>query len=437
MKKQYMSKMMMSSRRQFLKAAATAVAVPFIIPASALGRDGKVAPSNRIVLGGIGLGGMGTANLRSFLKEDDAQVVAVCDVDQRQREKAKNTVNGCYKNNDCATYLDFRELIARKDLDAVFTAMPDHWHAIPVIAAARAGLDIYGEKPFARTIKEGRAMVNALKRNDRVWQTGSWQRSTGNFHHACELVINGHIGKVHKVEVGLPVGGGKVGDPNPNQSIPEGLDWNFWLGPAPLRPYSSSFVHFNWRWFMDYSGGQLTDWAGHHIDIAHWGLGLDYAGPVSVEGKGVYPTDGLYNTPTNYHFVCTYENGLVIEVADSSKFPMGTKWYGEKGWIHVTRGALSSNPAGIIQEKIVAGEKRLKKTKGHQRDFLDCVKSRETTVTPAEIAHRSISVGLLGEIAMLTGRKIKWDPIKEEIIGDSAASALLGREYRAPWVLMS
>jgi predicted dehydrogenase len=436
MRKIYMSKLAGSSRRQFLKAAATAVAFPFIVPASALGRDGKVAPSNRIVLGGIGLGGMGSGNMHAFMNESDAQIVAICDVDRAHRESAAQKVNTKYGNNDCKAYNDFRELIARPDLDALFIALPDHWHAIPVIAGARAGLDIYGEKPFARTIREGRAMVDALKRNARVWQTGSWQRSTPNFHHACELVINGHIGKVHKVEVGLP-SGNRNGKRASKQKTPDGLDWDMWLGPAPYRPYCDGIVHWNWRWLMDYSGGQLTDWCGHHVDIAHWGLGLDYTGPVSVEGKGVYPADGLYNTPTNYHFTCKYANGLVMEVADSTVFPMGTKWIGEKGWIHVTRGGQSSGPAEIFSQKIEPGEIRLKKTVDHQRDFLDCVKTRALTVTPAEIAHRSITVGLLGEIAMLTGRKINWDPLKEEIIGDPEASALLGREYRAPWTLMS
>jgi predicted dehydrogenase len=217
------------------------------------------------------------------------------------------------------------------------------------------------------------------------------------------------------------------------------LNWDFWLGPAPWREHchfhGKDSVHWHWRWVMDYSGGQLTDWAGHHVDIAHWGLGKDSDGPVEVEGKGTFPTDGLYDTPYEYRFTCTYADGLPMVVANDKQVQHGTKWIGEKGWIHVDRGRLNASDPKILQEKIGPGGIHLYVSDNHHQNFLDCLRSRQLTVTPAETAHRSISVALLGEIAMLTGRKIKWNPKTEEIVGDAGAAALLGRPYREPWSL--
>ncbi len=421
------------TRRSFLKgtavAAGTTVAFPAIVPSSVFG---AYSPSNRIVMGAIGVGSQGSGDMRGFLSKSEVQMVAVCDVDKSHRDNAKKIVDQRYRNSDCTAYLDFRELIGRGDLDAVQLAMPDQWHAIPAIAAARAGLDIHGQKPLARSIREGRAICNAVHRYGRVWQTGSQQRSEWRFRRACELVRNGRIGKILKVEVGLPTGGAT--DVKPVTQVPEGLDWNFWLGPAPYVPYRG-VVHWNWRWIMDYSGGQLTDWAGHHIDIAHWGMGWDYTGPVEIEGKGNYPKEGLYNVPTEYKFACKYADGTIMTVANNQQLTQGAKWYGEKGWIHVNRGGLSASNEKILREEIAPNETKLYESRDHKQNFLDCVKSRKLTICPVEVGHRSISVALLGEISMLTGRKIKWDPEKEKINGDSEASALLGRSYREPWIL--
>jgi len=425
-------------RREFLKKAAGiaggAIVFPYIVPSSVLGKDGSVAPSNRIVMGCIGVGGQGTSNMQGFLGKNEVQVVAVCDVDKRQRDKAKKIVDDKYRNNDCKAYPDFREVIERQDINALSLAMPDHWHSIPVVMAARAGKDMYGEKPLARTIREGRAMVEAVHRYGRIWQTGSWQRSVADFHHACELVRNGRIGKVHLVEVGLPTGGGS--DNKPVQPVPEGMDWDFWLGPAPWVPYRG-VSHWDWRWIKDYSGGQLTDWAGHHIDIAHWGLGLDRTGPVEIEGKGVYPKDGIFDVATEYKFTCKYADGLTMIVANDrqQKKGMGAVWYGEKGWVHVDRGRIASDPPAILKEVIGPSEIKLYESRDHQQNFLDCVRSRKETIAPIEIAHRSISVGLLGEIAMLTERKLKWDPDKEIFPGDDEANRMLSRPFRSPWHL--
>ncbi|MGD8501682.1 MAG: Gfo/Idh/MocA family oxidoreductase [Phycisphaerales bacterium] len=425
------------TRRRFLKSAtgvtAGAMAFPYVVSSSALGKAGGVAASDRIVMGCVGMGGMGIGDMRGFLGKKEVQVVAVCDVDKSQRDKAKKNVDEKYKNNDCRTYLDFREVIARDDIDALSLALPDHWHSIPAVMGARAGKDIHAQKPLARTIREGRAMCDAVRRYGIVWQTGSQQRSEGNFHRACELVRNGRIGKVQRVEVGLPTGGGS--DNKPVQPEPEGVDWNFWLGPAPWVPYRG-ILHWNWRWMMDYSGGQLTDWAGHHIDIAHWGLDLERTGPVEIEGRGVYPKDGIYDVPMEYKFTCKYANGIVMTVANNRQIPQGTKWYGESGkWIYVKRGKLEANPPSVLKEVIGPDEDKLYESRDHRQNFLDCIKSRKETIAPAEVGHRSISVGLLGEIAMLTERRLRWDPDREVFVNDEQANRMLSRPMRSPWHL--
>ena len=425
-------------RRDFLKAGVGAVSFPYLIPSSAMGKAGTVAPSNRIVMGAIGVGSMGRGDLNGFLGKNEVQFVAVCDVDKSHSAKAKKMVDDRYKTSDCQMYSDYRDLIARGDMDAVMHALPDHWHGIVSVACARAGLDIHGQKPLARTIRGGRAICNAVSQYGRIWQTGSWQRSVHYFHRAAELVNAGVIGKIKYVEVGLPNGGGS--GVLPVTPVPERLNYDMWLGPAPWREHvalNGDTIHWNWRWVMDYSGGQLTDWAGHHIDIAHWGLGLDKSGPVSItEAKGEYPTEGTYDVPTAYRFKCTYANGVDIVVANAGQQPhgMGTCWYGENGqWIHVRRGGVSASSPDILKTKLGPGDKRLYKSTDHKQNFLDCVKSRKETITPVETAHRSISAGLLGEIAMLTGRDLKWDPAKETFIGDEAANRYLSRPFRAPW----
>lgn len=431
---------MKSNRRDFLlKTGAASIGLslfPTIIKASALGREGNVAPSDKINMILIGCGSMGRANLQIFLNFKEVQVVAVCDVDENQSAIAKKMIDDKYGNTDCRNYKDFREILEKEKVDTAILALPDHWHAIISCAVANKKIDIYGEKPLARYLAESRAIVNAVKRNNIIWQTGSQQRSEANFDKACELVINGRIGKVDYVEVGLPNGGHYIGNPL-EEPVPEGLDWNMWLGPAPWTPYKRGIVHGNWRWILEYSGGQLTDWAGHHIDIAHWGLGLEHTGPVTIEGKGRPNNDGLYNVPAEYDFTCTYANGLKMRVANQSKVlhGMGTFWKGDAGWIHVTRGGLKASDDSILNEKIGSNEIFLYKSTDHRRNFIECVKTREATIAPAEVGHRSISVAHLGEIAMATGQKINWDPQAEKFTDNNMyATRLLRRPYRDPWV---
>jgi len=420
--------------------AAGAIGFPYIVSSSALGKAGSVAASNRITIGCIGVGWMGTENMNAFLRESSAHVVAVCDIDTNHRNRARGAVNAKYENEDCVTYHDFRELLSRDDIDAVSLALPDHWHAIPAIAAAKSGKDIYGEKPFSHSLTEGRSMCNAVKRYNRIWQTGSWQRSRSNFRFACELVLNGRIGRVHRVEVGLPSGHSDFAGTRGQEEVgppPESLDYDFWLGPAPYAPYCPARVHKNWRWHLDYGGGQLMDWVGHHVDIAHWGMGTEYTGPVEVEGCGEYPKTGLWNSPTKYRLTAKYANGITMIIAGGySDIRRATKWIGEDGWVWVNRGGrIDAEPKSLLNENFGPNEIHLYHSPGHYRNFLDCIRTRKTTLTPAEVAHRSATPGHLGNIAMLLGRKIRFNPDTEQILGDPTATRMLGNAMRSPWHL--
>jgi len=431
------------NRRQFLKSASAVAAgvlgFPSIVPASALGRSDAGAPSNRIVMAGVGYGMQGIPNMRNFLSNSEVQWVAVCDLDKKALFQARDIVNAHYGNQDCAQYHDFRELCLRKDIDAVSIAVPDHWHALMSIEFARSGFDIFGEKPLTHSLAEGRTLCETMKRYGRIWQTGSWQRSVENFHFACELVRNGRIGRIERVEVGLPEGhtdfAGTFGQEKIQAPPPE-LDYNFWVGPAPYIPYCPARVHKNWRWNMDFGGGQLMDWVGHHVDIAHWGLGFDETGPVEIEGWGEFPKSGIYNSPTRYFLTARYRDGTPMIIAGGvPEIRSGTKWIGEDGWVWCNRGGLEASPADLLREFIGPEEIRLYKSRDHFRNFLDCIRTRQAAIAPSEVAHRSASVGHLGVIALEVGRKIRFDPETETILGDPEAERLLSRAYRNPWQL--
>ena len=425
------------TRRTFLGGAAAAVAAPYVVPASSLGKAGRPAPSDRLTLGFVGLGSMGLRHVNGFLFEDDCRIIAVCDVDAQRRRVAVETIAKHYAARDCAQYNDFRELIARGDLDTVCIAVPDHWHSIAAIETLRAGKDVYGEKPLALTVRQGRAIVRAINASGRVWQTGSWQRSTRHFRFACELVRNGRIGKLKRVEVGLA--NGPTIAPQPPMPVPKGFDYERWLGPAPWRPYTEKRCHWDFRWILDYSGGQLTDAGAHDIDIAHWGMNADGTGPVEVSGSGEFPPDGLWDAATKYHVECKYASGITMGVASRDPFRGGTKFIGEDGWIHVARGGrVDASPKALLRERIGPNEIRLDSGRGdhrqgHRQNFLDCVRTRGRTIAPIEAAQRSITVAHLGNIAMILGRKVRWDPAAEEIIDDPTASRMLTRPMRSPW----
>lgn len=446
------------SRRQLLQTTAAglgALGFPTIVPAASLGRNGKVAPSNRITLGIIGTGNQGLNDIRSFLRDDRVQIIAVCDVNKESpgywnggvagREPARRLIEGHYaKQKEAGTYkgcdahVDFRELISRDDIDAVEVCTPDHWHAIPVIMAAKEKKDIYCQKPLSLTIAEGRAMSNAVKKHKVIFQTGSQQRSDPNFRKACELVRNGRIGKLHTVRCGLPGGRpdfGKTGDRKKPEPVPADFDYNMWLGPAPDAPYAPARTHVNFRWIYDYSGGQVTDWGGHHPDCAQWGMGTEYTGPVEIRNaRAEFPTDELWNTATEFYFEAIYANGVKLIISNKEKG--GVTWEGTEGSVWADRGRIDANPKSILDSAIGENEVRLYQSDDHFRNFIDCVQSRKETVAPVEIAHRSITICHLGNIAMRLGREaLKWDPEKEKILDDSEASRMLSREYRSPWKL--
>ena len=448
------------SRRAFLRgtarAAAAGFAFPTVVPGSALGLGGTVAPSNRVTLGVIGTGNQGFNDIRSFLQDDRVRIVAVCDVNRESagywegkvggREPARRLVEGHYGKDKpsgtyrgCKAYVDYQEILGRGDIDAVEVCTPDHWHAIPVIEACRAKKDIYCQKPLALTIAEGRAMSYAVTRHTVVFQTGSQQRSDPIFRRACELVRNGRIGKLRKVLVGLPGGRpdlARTGDRKDPQPVPEGFEYDRWLGPAPAAPYAPARCHVNFRWRFDYSGGQVTDWGGHHPDIAQWGMGTEMTGPVEIRnGKGVFPPDKLWNTATEFSFEAVYEGGVTMLVSNTEK--MGVTFVGSEGTVYANRGKYETDPASLKDTKIGPDEVHLYESDDHFRNFIDCVVSRGPTAAPVEVAHRSITVCHLGNIAMRLGReRLRWDPRTERVVGDDEANAMLSRPYRDPWKLL-
>ncbi len=431
------------SRRQFIATTAAAIALPTIIPASALGRGGKTAPSNRITVGIVGWGMMGPGNTQGLMGEKDCQVVAACDLDTRPLQKAVDTINKHYGNMDCERYHDYRVMMARNDIDAVMLAVPDHWHALLAVEAAGRKKDIYGEKPLARTIWEQQAIVKAVQRNKVIWQTGSWQRSRADFHKAAEIVRNGFIGKVTRVEVGLPGGHvdfkKTVNNSEPATPPPE-LDYDRWTGPSAMLPYIEARIHMNWRWNYNYGGGQLLDWCGHHVDIAHWGLDFDNTGPLEAEGTGEFPPkDAMWNTATKYRITLKYPSDVTMVIGGGQDdIKMGTKWIGTNGWVWVDRSGFDASIAEWkTWPRVPEGQRKvsLTESRNHYRNFLDSVKSRKPTITPAETAHHSLIPGHLGLISMLVGRKVNWDAKHEKIISDEEASKLIGRDYRAPWKL--
>ncbi len=425
-------------RRSFLKrtaAVAGGVALPYFVPSSALGNAETAAASERITIGFIGTGGHGIdMNLKSFLPQPDAQAVAVCDVDPVNLKKAQDLVNARYGNNDVMTTKDFREILARDDIDAVMISTPDHWHVPIAIAAAKAGKDVECEKPTL-TIEEGRRLVETMERYNRVFQWSTEDRSVDVYHRMCELVRNGRIGEVHTIKVELPVGPDTPGNPEP-MPVPEGFDYEMWLGPAPWAPYTKDRCHWNFRWIFDYSGGMLTDWGAHLLDGAQWGNNTEHTGPVEVEGKGVFCKGGLYNTAREYHLEYTYADGVKLLVdsgTPSLRFEGTEGWIGNRGW----RGKLEASKPAILDSVIGPDEIHLYTcVGGEQRNFLDCVKSRQACYFPPEIGQRCFTIAHIGNIAMLLGRKLRWNPETERFVNDDEANRMLRRAARSPWNLL-
>lgn len=435
------------NRREFVRRAGAAAVAPTIISATALGRAGRAAPAERLRAGFIGTGGQGTGLLNGFLSQPDVQVLAVCDVDRGRCEAAKRRADEVYSQRQGSTYSstaayhDFRELLARGDLDTITVATPDHWHALATIAACQAGCDVYCEKPLANSIAEARAMCEAVKRYGRVLQTGSHERSTPTVRQACELVLNGKIGTLKTIQVNLPCSDGHHNEARafrqipPPEPVPEGFDWDFWLGHTPSVPYHSRRSHFWWRFQLAYGGGEMTDRGAHVIDIAQLGNGTDDTGPVEIEASGVQTPGSLYDTFWDYRFRCLYGNGVVME--GTTDGPRGLKFVGTEGWIfiHVHGGALEAEPANVLTATLGPDDIHLGRSPGHVRNFLDNVKTRGTPTAPAEVGCRTATICHLCNIAMATGRTLIWDPVTETIQGDEPAQRRITPSMRSPWHL--
>jgi len=456
------------TRRQFLKksgsTALSALVVPMIVPASALGRAGTVVPANRITVGCIGVGPQGQGVMNGFLSQSDARVVAVCDVKTEQLSQARDRVNNHYQNTDCSAYGDFRELVARNDIDACLIATPDHWHVLTALAAVRAGKDIYVEKPLGLSLAEDQALRKEVQRRRRIFQFGTQQRSSREFRRACELVRNGRIGKLRHINVWAP--GSTPGGSTEVVPVPPGLNYDLWLGPAPFRPHTQDLcsavgVKKTWWFISDFALGFIAGWGIHPMDIAVWGGGDLLSGPVEVKGRGSFHAEGICDTATIWEVDFKFASGVTMKFVgvpnggnqgEATRDPWlhgeewrqryrriathGTAFEGTDGWVHVDRGNLNLQPESLSDESDAALKVKLAKSSDHGRNFLDCVKSRAETVCPIDEAVRSDALCHVSEIAIRLNRKVVYDPAKERFVNDDEANRRLTvRKMRPPWHL--
>jgi predicted dehydrogenase len=436
------------TRRDFFRTSAAAAAgaafvMPAIVPACATGPKG---PSGKIHFGVIGTGRIAhSMDMPEIMAFDDVQIVAVCDVDSKRMEDARKKVDDHYAKKTgmpgataCAMVGDYRELVQRDDIDAVMICTPDHWHALPAVAAAEAGKDIFIEKPLSLTIKEGRIISDTVRKRKRVFLVGSQQRSDARFRRACELVRNGRIGELKQVKVGLPTD--PAGRNEPVMDVPPNLNYDMWLGSTPLAPYTEKRVHPQrdygrpgWLRIQAYGAGMITGWGSHHNDIAQWGMDTELTGPVAIEARAEFPKSGLWDVHGNFHIEYTYASGVKLICADNGENRQGVTFEGTDGWVHISRSAFETEPGTLKTSEIKPDEVHLYESANHKKNFLECVRSRKETVAPVEIAHRSNSICLLGAIAMNLGRKLRWDPAKEVFLGDEEANGMLARPMRKPW----
>ncbi len=436
------------TRRTVLQTTAagviSAVAFPYVVPSSVLGSDGSVSPGNRITLGLIGAGNINSQHRQAFLAEKDARIVAVCDPAVDRRQAARDRINQAYGGSGCADYRDFRDLLARPDIDAVCVGTPDHWHALHAIAAMRAGKDVYVEKPLTRTVVEGRRVIETAATYGRVLQTGLQRRSMGAYRYACELVRNGRIGRLTQVEVGI-IGinkGVQAGQNFPAAPVPKGFDYDLWLGPAPVTPfYPQRVARGNevcyWYYISDYTAGFISGNGVHFVDIAQWGIG-DSVPPVEVHTLSAdIPADGLVDDAIAWRSEVLYDNGVRMSYSsEGHPHPDGIRFVGTEGWIHITGGgALSADPADVLKSVIGPSELHLHASPEHHRNFLDCIKTRQPAAASAALGHHATTTCNLAEISARRGRKVRWDAGAERFIEDEEANRLLARALRSPWMI--
>jgi predicted dehydrogenase len=431
------------SRRSLFKRAAgvsvAAVGFPYVVGSPALGKGGNVAPSNRITMGCIGVGGQGTGKVRGFLGKADVRIVAVCDVIESRRQKAKGIVDRRYDDKGCASYNDFREVLAREDIDTVVIVTQDHWHGVIAVAAARAGKDMYCEKPLGVSVVEGQAIVRAVRTYGRVFQTGTQQRSDRKFRFACELARNGYLGKIQTVKVAAPGPEYKrtYKKPTTEEPIPAGLDYDMYVGPSPMKPYNGGRLAWpDWYLIWDYCAGFSVNWGVHHLDIANWGCPAVADEPFEVKCKGSYRDDGLTDNINDWQAEFEYASGLRMSFSDTGNpNKQGCRFEGDKGWVHVNRGGIWAEPTSLLQVKIKPDEINLYESNDHLSDFIKCVRTRSDPVSPVESGHKASCLGLITDIAARVKRKIKWDPGRERFVGDDEANRMLSRPMRSPWRL--
>jgi predicted dehydrogenase len=427
------------SRKRFLTASAGIAAVPMILPSGVYGAE------QTLKIGLIGSGRMGRGNIRSVQSLGDkynSLITALCDVDIKRAKKLKKELEKKYteqgKTVEIQVFQDYRELIAKSGVDGVVIATPDHNHAINAVAAAEAKMDIYLQKPLTYSVVEGQKLVEAVRRNNVVLQVGAQQRSSVYFRKPCELVRNGALGRIHTVEVEVPTDKG-TGDPA-QSSVPPNLDYDMWLGPTPVQPYAEHRVHPQknlgrpgWLQIEAYCRGMITGWGAHMYDIAQWGLGMDGSGPVEISATGEFPKRGLFDVHVGYSGEATYANGAKVVSRNGSP---GVKFIGEEGWIRCWRGGFEAHDREIFRQQVPEGGIHLRESKHHEADWLQAMRTRKDPISTVEIGHRSNTVCVLHHISMkLNGRKLKWDPIKEQIIGDPEANAMLDFEHRKPWTV--
>ena len=424
-----------NSRRNFLKTSA-ALAAPLVVSPHVLGREGAPAPNSRVQLACIGVGGQGTGNMNAFLQDERVRVVAVCDVDRGHRERA---LAKCGLKPEHG-YNDYRELVGRKDIDAVMVGTPDHWHSLITVAAARAGKDIYCEKPLAASIGEGRFVSDLVRKEKRVLQCGTWRRSGVYSRMACEWVRNGYIGDLRKVEIGVPgkfaIRGGVTGLEEP-QAVPDGFDYEMWAGTTPEAPYTAARCHFNFRWVEDYAPGYITDWGAHFIDVAHWGMDADATGPVEVSATEVVRREkGIYDAAESFKIRYAYAGGIEMTMfSTTDTAAWGTKFIGSEGSVFVENQKLLTDPPELRRKKLEEGDTRLFVSNDHHRNFIDAVLSRGRTAAPVEAAHRAASACQLGAISAALGKPLKFDPKNERFTGDEQANAMVMRKLHGDWQL--
>lgn len=419
-----------TSRRTFLKQAGMGAgalfAAPVIIPASAWGAN------DRINVGTVGVGPQGRSVMECFLASPDARVVAVCDVNALRREDARKRVDSFYSASGCQAYGDFRELIAREDIDVIHCATPDHWHVLVALEAARAGKDMYIEKPLGLSLAQDRALRDAIHQHGNVFQFGTQHRSELNFRFGCELVRSGRIGRLHTIKVALEAS--KTSPNFPSMPVPEWLDYDFWLGPAPYAPFTENRIINRYWWHIsDYTLGFVAGQNIHFANIAQWGNGTDDTGPIEVEGWGRFPSDGLCDCAIAYNVRHTFANGVTMYLTDDVENPQGVRFEGDEGWVFVDLGRIDAEPKSLLRTEFRPDEPRLYQSTNHVQNLLDCVRTRQETICPIDQAVRSDTLCHLSDIAMRLGRKLTWDPAREQFVNDEDANRRLTRAMRSPW----